>query len=74
VPKNMLEHMPEHHALADCSSNASCARRTHARTDVRTTHLGNKSNVSIARRGAERFHPAEVESAYASRGLGVPHA
>lgn len=68
--KNLPEHMPEHHALAECSSYASRARRTHARTDVRTTHLGNKSNVSIARRGAARFDPM-LGSASASRGLSV---
>lgn len=74
MPKNMLEHMPEHHALAECSSNASRAQRTHARTDVRTTHLGNKSHVENARRGAARFSPNRGRSACASSGLGVSHA
>lgn len=52
--KNMLEHMPEHSMLNGCLSNASRGQRTHARTYVRTTHLGRYLTLGIARRGAAR--------------------
>lgn len=58
----MLEHMPEH-----CSDRMLGALHVEQCTYVRTysrttTHLGNQSHVSNARRGAARFSSIKDET------------
>ena len=55
MKEKLLEHMPEHHAQGIVLDLwFSNALRTHARTDVRTTHLSNYLTLGNARRGAAK--------------------